>query len=320
MNSFRPAPATEAGVRYVGELGEPTSIPEILQRRAEMTPDARFFSLAGESRTYEEMLAAAERAARALSSLGLERGSKVATLLPNCIEILDLWFGAALLGAVFVPVNVGLRGEGLGYVIEHSEAEFIALDGASIDTLDDALPVGRGPRHRFVRGEEESTGYVSLRQLMDADHAGLALPPVAPEDLASIVYTSGTTGLPKGVMNCHNSFGVAANEFTRRYVRIRADDVLYTSLPLFHVNAQMTTTLGALVSGRPAVIAPRFSASGFFDDIRAHGATVFNAIGAMLTILHKQPERPDDGENPVRLVMAAATPAELWRPSRNVSR
>jgi crotonobetaine/carnitine-CoA ligase len=94
---------------------------------------------------------------------------------------------------------------------------------------------------------------------------------------------------------------------------VRGDDVFYTTLPLFHVNAQMLTTMGALVSGRPMVLAPRFSASGFMDDVRAHGATVFNYIGAMLTMIFKQPERADDAENPARLTVGGAAPAELWR-------
>jgi crotonobetaine/carnitine-CoA ligase len=114
-------------------------------------------------------------------------------------------------------------------------------------------------------------------------------------------------------MNCHNAYPTAGYEFTRRYVQAREDDVLYTSLPLFHVNAESLTTVGSIVSGRPMVMAPRFSASRFFDDLRTYRATVFNYIGAMLTMLYKQPERPDDAENPVRLTVGGAAPAEIWR-------
>jgi carnitine-CoA ligase len=73
------------------------------------------------------------------------------------------------------------------------------------------------------------------------------------------------------------------------------------------------TTMGSIVSGRPMVLAPRFSASGIVDDLRAHQATVFNYIGAMLTMIYKQPERPDDPANPARLAVGGAAPAELWR-------
>jgi carnitine-CoA ligase len=305
---------SESVVRYVGDPDEATTLPEILRKRAELSPDAVCLTFDGAMRTYGGMLAAAEQAAAALASLGVRRGSKVATLLPNSTEILDVWFGAALLGAVFVPMNTGLRGEGLRYIVEHSGAEFIALDEPLAETLSAAVPVGRGPRHRYVRGPgEPPSGYGSLATLMSGAHRAARPCTVEPGDLASILYTSGTTGLPKGVMNCHNSFAVAAQEFTRRYVRVRQDDVLYTSLPLFHINAQSLTTTGSLVSGRPMVVAPRFSVSRFFDDIRSHGATVFNYIGAMLTMLANQPDAAGDARNPLRLAIGGAAPADVWR-------
>ena len=117
-------------------------------------------------------------------------------------------------------------------------------------------------------------------------------------------------------MNCHNSYAVAANEFARRCVQIRSDDILYTSLPLFHVNAQSLTTCGSLVSGRPFVLAPRFSASGFFDDLRVHGATVFNYIGAMLTMLFKQPARTEDADNPARITLGERLLRRSGAPSK----
>ncbi|MBD2892301.1 Long-chain-fatty-acid--CoA ligase [Actinomadura sp. RB99] len=301
-------------VTYAGAPDRPTTLPEILRARAELSPDDRFLTFDGATRTYAEMHAAAGRAAAALASLGVRRGTKVAALLPNSTEILDVWLGSALLGAVFVPINTGLRGEGLRYIVEHSEAEFIAVDEPLTETLSAAVPPGRGPRHRYIRGRDEPPrGYGSLAALLNGAHAAVRPCDVEPGDLASILYTSGTTGLPKGVMNCHNSFAVAANEFTRRYVRIRDDDILYTSLPLFHANAQSLTTVGALISGRPMVLAPRFSASGFLNDVRAHQATVFNYIGAMLTILANRPERPEDARNPLRLAIGGAAPEHLWR-------
>lgn len=303
----------DSTVQYVGAPGTPTSLPAVLRARAELTPDAAFLSFEDERRTYAQALAAAERAAAALASLGVARGEKVAAFLPNCTEILDLWFGSSLLGAVFVPVNTGLKGEGLRYIVEHSEARFIAVDAPLLETLDAAVPTGSGPTHRFVRGAGEApAGYGALDQLLSGNHPMHELPAIRPEDLASILYTSGTTGLPKGVMNCHNSYPTAGYEFTQRYVQVRGDDVLYTSLPLFHINAQSLSTMGSIVSGRPVVIAPRFSASRFFDDLRAHDATVFNYIGAMLTMLYKQPERENDTEHRVRLTVGGAAPAEIW--------
>jgi carnitine-CoA ligase len=301
-------------VRYVGDPRDPTTVPDILRSRAERTPDDKFITFNGHVRTYGEALAAAGRMADALHHLGVSQGTKVATLLPNSTDILDVWFGTALLGAVFVPINVGLKGDGLRYIVEHSEAAFIAVDVRLCETLEAAVPAGSAPYHRYVSGGGQiPDGYQPLRELTTGSYPPAPAVHIDPGGLASILYTSGTTGLPKGVMNCHNSFAVAAYEYTQRHVQIRQDDVLYTTLPLFHLNAQSLTTVGSLVSGRPMVLAPRFSASGFFDDIRAHGATIFNSIGAMLTMLFKQPERPDDANNPARLAVSAAAPPDLWR-------
>jgi crotonobetaine/carnitine-CoA ligase len=300
-----------AAVSYVAEIGEATTLPMILIARAENTPDSSFVTFEGSTLSYGEALEQARRAAAALAHLGIERGDKVAVMLPNSLDFLHLWFGVSLLGAVLVPVNTGLRGEGLSYIVEHSESGILIVEQDLVDAVDAALPPGKGPGRRFARGGS-GDGYESLDELLEGSYPGAPEPKLDPGDLASILYTSGTTGLPKGVMNCHNSYPTAALEFTQRYVRVRDDDVLYTSLPLFHVNAQSLTTCGALVSGRPMVLAPRFSASRFFDDLRAHDATVFNYIGAMLTMLYKQPERPDDAENPARLTVGGAAPAELW--------
>ena len=88
--------------------------------------------------------------------------------------------------------------------------------------------------------------------------------------------------------------------------------MLYSCLPLFHANALFLTTVRALVMGLPMALSRRFSASRFWDEIRRYGATTFNALGAMIPILMKQPERHDDADNPVRLVFSGACPASVW--------
>ncbi len=304
-------PGSNVQLKYISDLARGWTVGSALRARAAMTPDEPFVSFEGTTTTFAETLTRGEQTASALAELGVGRGSTVAVMLPNCPEFLDIWFACALLGAVLVPVNAGLRGEGLRYIVEHSESNVVVCDGALSGVFDDALPT-TGPKIRLVRGES-SPAWLALDELIAGTYAAPAWPDVQHADLASILYTSGTTGLPKGVMNCHNAYLVAGSEFARRHVAMRESDILYTSLPLFHVNAQMLTTMGSLLSGRPMVLAPRFSASGFFDDLRRHGATIFNYIGAMLTMLYKQPTRADDGDNPCRLAIGGAAPKELWR-------
>jgi len=299
-------------VQYVGLDGDGT-VADVLRARAERSADATFVSFDGTVVTYAQMVDRAERAAAALAGLGLRPGDRVATMLPNSLELLDVWMGAAVGGFVLVPVNTGLKGEGLRYILEHSEARVVVVDAPLADTLAAAVPDGVGPRVRLTRGAPGPDGRTAAQVLAAGSPNGAVHGGGDPSGLATILYTSGTTGLPKGVMNGHRPYLTAGVEFTRRFLRIGQDDVLYTTLPLFHVNAQMLSVMGSIVSGRPLVLAPRFSASRFFDEVREHRATVFNYIGAMLTMLHKQPVREQDADNPIRLAVGGAAPKELWQ-------
>lgn len=297
-------------VRYVGDDGSGT-VADVLRARAELTPDATFVHFDGTDVTYAGMVDRAERAAGALAELGMVPGDRVATVLPNSLELLDVWMGAAVGGFVLVPVNTGLKGEGLRYILEHSESKVVVTDAPLVETLQAAVPDDVGPRVRLTRGATGPDGRTAAKVLGSGARASGRSGD--PDGLATILYTSGTTGLPKGVMNGHRPYLTAGVEFTREFLRIGTDDVLYTTLPLFHVNAQMLSVMGSIVSGRPLVLSPRFSASRFFDEIRAHRATVFNYIGAMLTMLYKQPAREDDAQNTLRLAVGGAAPKELWR-------
>lgn len=315
-------------VGYVGDAAASAgaTIPRILVERAELTPDARFVSCDGRAITFSAALLRARQAAAALADAGVRAGDKVAVMLPNGLEFLDLWFGSALLGAVLVPVNTGLVGDGLAHVLRHSESSLLVAGETVVGACDAALAGSAAPIRRFAlsaatptaeaaesqRDAAAGSGWDDGRAWLAGSYAPAPQPTVRPDGLASILYTSGTTGRAKGVMNGHQAFVTTGLGFAREMVRMREDDVLYTSLPLFHVNAQMLSTMGALVSGRPLVLARRFSASGFLDDVRRERVTIFNYIGAMLTMIAKQPVRDDDHESALRLAVGGAAPVDLW--------
>jgi crotonobetaine/carnitine-CoA ligase len=143
-----------------------------------------------------------------------------------------------------------------------------------------------------------------------AEPGGLDGPgPAAHDDPAVLIPTSGTTGRSKLVTQTHRAYAMAGIGFPW-WLGLTEDDRLMTSLPLFHINAPAYSMLGSIAARASLVLLPRFSASGFLDSARRHGATQFNAIGAMLELLMRQPERPDDADNPVRLAYAGPTPPE----------
>jgi crotonobetaine/carnitine-CoA ligase len=127
------------------------------------------------------------------------------------------------------------------------------------------------------------------------------------DDVACLIPTSGTTGQSKLVAQTHRAYVMAGEGFPY-WMGLSSTDRLMTSLPLFHINAQAYSTLGSLACGAGLILLPRFSASGFLDAARRHGATEFNAIGAMLEILMRQPRHADDAANPLRLCYTGPAP------------
>jgi len=254
------------------------------------------------------------RAANGLADQGAKTGDGVAILMGNCVEYLYLFYGMPRGGFYSVPINVALKGDGLRYILTHSDVKYLVVDEPLYPRLAELeAPVGAIEKV-FVRqtGEEPlPAGTIALDEILE----GSPEPPsiiLDPEAMTYLMYTSGTTGFPKGVVNRNRSVNIEGFKLLTSVV-YKPDDVLYTCLPLFHANALILTAGFAMVAGLPFGLEHRFSASRFWDSIRRYGGTTYNALGAMVPILMKQPEKPDDADNPVRMVFSAACPANLWQ-------
>jgi carnitine-CoA ligase len=266
------------------------------------------------SLTYAQLDAESDRFAAGLAAAGFQPGEKLGLFLFNCPEFLLLWFGAAKIGVVAVPLNTGLKGELLRYELDDCQASGLVLDGRLYGEFS---PVSAGIPLRQVwvlpdpAGAGAPTHATPLAQLP----AGSAPPAheVAPWDPASILYTSGTTGPPKGAVIPHEKYLRTSREVGERS-RFAPGSVLFTALPLFHCNAQEMTTLAALQYGLTAAYDERFSASRYWESAAAYGATHVSLLIAMINVLYKQPERPTDRTHSVRTALTAGTTKELWRP------
>ena len=287
----------------------------ILAARAAEQPDRRAVQFESVALTYREWDEQANRVANALLGAGLQPGSRVAVMLPNQPEFLCAWAGIAKAGLVEVPVNTAYKGDLLAYLLEHAQCEALIVDGQWTDRVAKVGDELHSLKTVVVVGTPGAE-LPRLRVVPWADFVGGAASSapdvtVTDEDISSILYTSGTTGPSKGVVLTH-----AANFYMARNVvglmDYGASDIVFNAFPLFHVNARYSGVLPVMYADGESVLYSRFSASGFWQTCREHGVTAFNYMGALLMMLFKQPERPDDADNPVRRAYGAPAPVTIY--------
>jgi crotonobetaine/carnitine-CoA ligase len=294
---------------------KPTTLAGVIEAQAKERPDIPYCYFEERVISFGELNSRVNQVANGLAERGVKPGVGVAIMLPNSPEWLFAYFGIQKLGAYAVPVNVALKGEGLRHVIDHSDSRILICHPDYIDSIQ-KIEASLGKLETRVvdttdasDGWDVPSGWVSLKQLMDAPDTNPGVE-IDPSATSALMYTSGTTGLPKGVVNRYDILDIAA--IHQMGAMLQSDEMPYTCLPLFHANAIFLTSVRSLVLGYPMVLGRRFSASRFWDEMRRYGVTTFNALGAMIPILMKQPERDNDRDNQVRMVFSAACPATVW--------
>ena len=267
-------------------------------------PDKTFLEISGQRITYRDFDDAIKRTAGMFRAVGVTHGDRVCLFLPNCPEFMYCWFGLSLIGAISVPINTAYKRDEAAYILNNAGASALVTHTSLLDTAQEAAALAPNLRHKLLvtgPGQEESApNWPSFTHSLASATPIDALPPVSPDDISMLVYTSGTTGNPKGVMLTHQMY-VASGQGFAHWTEATSDDRFFTCLPLFHANAQYYSTMGTLAAGATLVVEERFSASRFWDQVRDAQATVVNFIGMMMPVLSKQPESPLDRRNSVRL-------------------
>jgi len=290
----------------IGAVDVDQSLPGLLERAARQWPDRVFLRIDGVDTTFAEFRDQVARLAAGLAEQGLGPGGRLNVFMRNSLACVQTWFAATWLGASWVPINTEWRGRTLHDAVELAAPAVIIVDDDLADALRDAL--GDRP-HAPILAAAMPEGVASVGAWM----GGVALPPAGARstDTAGMLYTSGTTGRSKACVLSHRYF-ISQAAIAVRDFGLRGDDVLYCPFPLFHADATALTTVPALLVGGTAALGRRFSASRFWDEVRTTGATVFDFMGATLSILYKAEPRPDDREHRVRL--AWGVPVPDWAP------
>lgn len=292
----------------------------LLEEQAGKFGDKPFLNLVYSDRTisYREMDENANRTANYLLKIGAGPGDGVAMLMNNSPQFLDLFFGMQKIGMYVNTVNTSLRGDSLAYIIDNSDTKFLMVDYDLIElyrSVETQLPQVKAVIVNTVEAPPDFEVPKGMLDFSDAykDDISITRPGVDFDEssILLLMYTSGTTGLPKGVVTRYNRDRVSGIKALSSII-LKSDSIYYTPLPLFHGNALSITVTSSLAAGATVALSKKFSASRFWDEVRRSKATIFNTLGAMIPILMKQPERPEDREHSVNIVLSAACPADMW--------
>jgi carnitine-CoA ligase len=278
---------------------EPIPVGDLLRQRAHEHPD-RLYLWSGDQRlTYGEVDERSDRVANGLLSLGVTPGDRVAFICSNRIEMLELYFACAKLGAVQVPMNVFLKGEFLRYQLDDCQASTLVCDAAGHAA---ALPLIAGlPDLRSVIALDDAAGDdIPYEQLRGADPSRPDVS-LSAASLMSILYTSGTTGMPKGCMLSHGWYLRSASVSTEM-LGYTEKDRLYTALPLFHAWAQ-GMVFGGLLHGLSVTIDPIFSAQRMLERLAETQSTTLSGVGMMGLAMLALPASDADRAHNLRVVL-----------------
>lgn len=297
------------------------TIGGVVARSAERWPDLPGVDFGDDRVTFGQLWDRSVSAANALHDLGVRAGDSVALQLPNCADFVYAWFGASLIGALTVPLNVHLKGDVLHHPLAVSAAKVVVVGDTHRDRIEavaDRLPQ---LTHVLVPGAPAdlptAVGGSGVHLAAFADLlAARAGEPLAVKDGPRwsdpnlVLFTSGTTGPSKGVVASHHYILTASlQSFAQKGGR--QEDVFWTPLPLSHGNAMMQTLLGPIAHGARASLDERFSVSQFWARVRGVGATQVSILGSMITMIWNLPRRDDDADNQVRVLFGAPMPADI---------
>ncbi|KGN43089.1 AMP-binding protein [Knoellia aerolata] len=280
------------------------TLPQVLADQAVRHGDRVLVTVIGEGDlTYADAQRDAGRMANHLSASGVGVGDPVAVVLPNGLDFVRVWLALGRLGAVMVPVNTALTGDFLAHQLRDSGAQHVVVAGTAAAAVAEVLDAVPGLAPLSLAGWD-----------LQPSRPGAETHDAAASDVACVMYTSGTTGPSKGVLMPHAHcylFGLGSIEA----LGLTAEDRYYICMPFFHANGLFMQLYATLIAGATAVVRPRFSASAWLGDVRAHRCTVTNLLGAMSQFVQAQPAA-DDRDHALRVICPVPNPPtheETWR-------
>lgn len=285
----------------------------ILKLQAEHNGEGNFLITDDCTITFSQAEDITNRLAAGLRALGVQTDDRVSLYMTSCPEMVLLALAVNKIRAVWVPINTEYKGEWLVDTLVRSRCRLLITDQESQQKIT-AIQSRLNGMEVVVVGDhdEQLKTTASYQQLLDHE-------PLTPDygnmhygDTCAILWTSGTTGKSKGVMQSYNAWIRAIQEGASTLYNSVAGDSIYCVLPLYNSGAWITCIFRALLEGIPVIIEKRFSVNKFWDRIRHFGATQTFAIGAMGTFLLSSPVKANDADNPLRVAQIVPMSSDNW--------
>ncbi|XP_019297690.2 long-chain fatty acid transport protein 2 [Panthera pardus] len=307
--------------RRVRSYGQQRPVRTVLHKfleQARQSPHKPFLLFRDETLTYAQVDRRSNQVARALHDhVGLRQGDCVAIFMGNEPAYVWLWLGLAKLGCAMSCLNSNIRAKSLLHCFQCCGAKVLLVSPELQEAVEEVLPSLKKDNVSiyYVSRTSNTDGVESLLDKVDE----VSTEPI-PESWRSevtfsspalYIYTSGTTGLPKAAKINHYRLWYGASLATAS--RVRKDDVIYTTLPLYHSAALMVGLHGCIMTGATLVLRNKFSASQFWDDCRKYNVTVIQYIGELLRYLCNSPQKPNDRVHKVRMAMGNGLRGDVWR-------
>jgi crotonobetaine/carnitine-CoA ligase len=280
-----------------------STLPGLLASRVAAGADRSFLVEGTRSWSYGRFAAEVSAAARLLAEQGVTAGDRVAVVAATTAELVIALMAIARLGAIFVPVNPELRAGEAATILARARPRLVLYGRAQAALLAEVDEAQAVPRLAL----EDAFAVLGEMPPLAEDH-----PLPRAEETCLVFFTSGTTGVPKGVMHAHRSFVVAGEGFVERQW-LQPDDRMLCILPMFHVNALFYSLGGALAAGAALILGGRFSASRFWPLVAESRATQVNMLGSIGRILALRPRTEFVPGHALDRVYCVPMPADVQR-------
>jgi crotonobetaine/carnitine-CoA ligase len=284
---------------------------KMLRTQAQHAGDTEFLISDALRITFAEADQITDALASGFVNQGIIKGDRIALYMGNRLEMVLLALAINKIGAIWVPTNADYKGEWLLDTLNRSRCKALVTDDQFQQRIVDIqhdldvntfISISDNPASGFVPYSD-----LLLSEPLQADYSDMHY-----GDTCAILWTSGTTGKSKGVMQSYNGWIRAINDGASVLFDSQPGDSIYCVLPLFNAAAWITCIFRSLIEGIPCIIEPKFSVTDFWPRIKHFGATQTFLLGAMGVFVLRAPEKPGDADNPLRVVQVVPLPPEMW--------